>query len=156
MCEVQKPQSQFSSTRWSRILTKRICVDCSGDRSCSACSLCNGAAKFTPDEWKKPDGERQCKECVPKRCCKCRKGKSKGQYSKRQWTLEEGRAVCYDCDRKRRGNATRKRETATLKPALTDHRSLLANNAHMEDESLECGLAPTSAAEPRSPLRNSA
>ena len=53
-------------------------------------------------------------------------------------------------------NATRKRETATVKPALTDHSSLLANNAHLEDERLECGLAPTSAAEPRSPLQNSA
>ena len=84
LCEEQKPQSQFSSTKWDQSLVRRMCLACSGHKSCSGCSARNGIAIFSSEEWKKTDGMRKCKECVPKRCRNCRKGKVNSQYSKPQ------------------------------------------------------------------------
>ena len=44
---------------------------------------------------------------MPKRCSKCKKAKAKSQYHKMQWKLEEGEAVCADCERKRCGGCNK-------------------------------------------------
>ena len=49
-------------------------------------------------------GERGC---TPKRCPRCRKGKTRSSYAHDQWLLPEGRAVCSDCDRRRCGNCNK-------------------------------------------------
>ena len=41
------------------------------------------------------------------RCAKCKKAKAKSQYHKTQWKLEEGGAVCADCERKRCGRCNK-------------------------------------------------
>ena len=120
LCEVEKPQSQFSSTRWGQVLKRRICLECSGDRTCTSCHRRGGAEKFAREEWKKADDVRQCKDCVPMRCCKCRKAKAKGQYTKEQWKEPEGTAICNDCNRKRCGLCNKAKTYQDFDPSVWD------------------------------------
>ena len=49
------------------------------------------------------DALRRCNECVPKRCCSCKKARRRPYwyFDAKQWASEEGTAMCHDCDRKR-------------------------------------------------------
>jgi len=117
VCLKEKSEEYFPATKWDRVLTRRVCLACSGDRKCSTCDLRDGMHKFTADEWKKPDGERRCKACMPKRCCKCKKAKTRASYSNVQWRLDEGVAVCLDCDRKRCGRCNKEKKYTDFEPS---------------------------------------
>ena len=106
-CGVTKAVDQFSSTRWDQILARRLCLACSGDMRCSTCPLRGDASKFSPEEWRKPDGDRRCKDCVPARCAACHAEKVKSAYHRLQWKLGDGERVCADCERKRCGQCSK-------------------------------------------------
>jgi hypothetical protein len=63
---------------------------------------------------------RKCKECVPRRCCRCRKAKVKSAYSKAQWLLVEGIAVCVDCDRRRCSKCNKEKGFKDFTPNMWD------------------------------------
>jgi hypothetical protein len=117
-CGKEKPETEFSATKWDQVLQRRVCMACSGDKACSSCRLRGDAKKFAKDEWAKPDGRRKCKDCVPKRCCKCLKLKVKSAYSKTQWALDEGKAVCVDCDRRRCGKCNKAKTWKDFEPNM--------------------------------------
>ena len=103
-CEKQKPESEYPATRWNQVLKRRMCLQCEEGKKCSSCDRRGGHKYFTDEEWKKNDDERRaCIDCVPRRCCRCRKQKAKGLFSKKQWALGVDSSTCYDCDKKRCG-----------------------------------------------------
>jgi hypothetical protein len=117
-CEQEKAEDQFSATRWNLVLKRRLCLGCSGDRGCSSCRLRGGSAKFSPDEWKKSEDSRKCKNCTPKRCPRCRKDKTKPSSSQEQWLVPEGKGVCSDCDRRRCGNCNKAKTMKDFAPDM--------------------------------------
>ena len=106
-CEKDKAQDQFSATKWGKELKRRLCLECSGDRSCSSCHLRGGHDKFPKDEWDKPQELRKCKGCMPRHCPRCRKSKTKSSFSREQWLLPEGKSICSDCHRRRCGKCNK-------------------------------------------------
>ena len=78
------------------------------------------AEKFMPEEWRKADDVRKCRECMPMRCHKCRKAKASSQYTKQQLKLGEGHALCNDCDRKRCGACNKAKVYKDFDPSVWD------------------------------------
>ena len=117
---LEKKEDEFPASRWNRVKESRICLQCVEGRKCSVkgCGVSGGLEKFSQEEWAKPDALRRCKDCVPKRCCQCRKGKVRSKYSAEQWKQVEGAAVCYDCDKKRCGKCGKEKGYKDFDPAV--------------------------------------
>jgi len=97
----KKTHSEFPAGRWDQVLARRICTECGGDKQCSICKRRDSSNFFSLEEWMKAEGDRRCKECVPRRCRICRKLKVSGAFSMEQWKLGDSRGCCAACEKRR-------------------------------------------------------